>query len=382
MSRRSQSLVRAARIAGALLVTLGPSVPPANAREVVDPAEIRRATSQYEVVRQAQRLDTLARARAVDPLGEELKRALGDPAFGAIAREWLLDRALHELARQVPTQPVRVLVTDLARRQPEVFIRADPEQGSHGVPLYDPGATARFVLQIWARAAERDAAAAALEAGLASPIERFAARTTPAETDAVRGGILEAFARLTPAKLARHRDAVLVALEGGERVDEIALMMAARLHDAELHRLVLDYAEPAIALAAVRQVRGALDDATALATLVGAARRAEIASAALLEIGRIAQQDSSAREYLFLAIRDPSVGPSAAAALAALHDPAVAARLGEQLRGQTSEESRRHLALALQLDGSSAARAELTRFAQTKAGSAQLRKEVDTWLAQ
>ena len=100
----------------------------------------------------------------------------------------------------------------------------------------------------------------------------------------------------------------------------------------------------------------------------------------MLEIGKLARNDDAARRFLFDSVSAPDIGPSAAAALAALHDPAVSADLGRRLASVKSEESRRLLVLALRLDASPAARAELERFAKTDAGSAQLQKEVRQWL--
>jgi hypothetical protein len=46
------------------------------------------------------------------------------------------------------------------------------------------------------------------------------------------------------------------------------------------------------------------------------------------------------------------------------------------------DSARRARALALQLDGSDAARAQLEAFVKSRGGPAQLQKEVSTWLAQ
>lgn len=80
-----------------------------------------------------------------------------------------------------------------------------------------------------------------------------------------------------------------------------------------------------------------------------------------------------------LKIRWP--GASAAAALSSLRDPAVALELGQRLRLAKTESSRRLLVLALKLAGAAAARAELQRFAESKARSPELRKELREWLA-
>ena len=100
----------------------------------------------------------------------------------------------------------------------------------------------------------------------------------------------------------------------------------------------------------------------------------------MLEIGKLARNDAAARRFLFDSVSAPDIGPSAAAGLAALHDPMVSAELGRRLASAKSEELRRLLVLALRLDASAAARAELERFAITGAGSAQLREEVRQWL--
>jgi hypothetical protein len=107
-----------------------------------------------------------------------------------------------------------------------------------------------------------------------------------------------------------------------------------------------------------------------------------LASAATLQIGRLARESAQARSHLFEHLTDAEVADSAAAALASLHEPSVASELGRRLKTERREDVRRRLALALQLDGSPAARAELERFVEARSGSAQLRKDVSAWLGQ
>ncbi len=389
MSRKSACL-RPARLAlqvllmacGALLASLAPAIgapaigAPGAAAQVVDLAAVQRATRKPDAMDRATRIDALDAARDVNGLAAELQSLLATPG-DAIAREWLLDRGLHALARQTPSTAARRVVNEIAQRHPEVLVRADPDHVRRAVPLYDPGATARFVLARWTRTSAREAARAALASGSAAPIEEFASHDV-----ATRAGIVDAFAELPLASLAHHRDAILGALERGERIDELALAAAARLRDAGLFAGVIGYASGATSLAAVRDARATLGNATALDVLTGATQRPEVASAALLQIGALAREDVSAREVLFAALDDADSAPSAAAALGELHDPVVAARLGERLRTSRSERDLRHGVLALKLDGSAAARAELERFTRLRSGSAQLQKEVRTWLAQ
>lgn len=382
MNHPPEPLHRLARAAGTAFLVLWLATAAASAPQIVDPSAIRRTTADPVLIQRAEQLAALARSGATDELGRQLRSAAGDAALGALAREWLLDRGLHEAARLTPTDGLRATVEALASRRPEVFVRADPDHGHHAVPLFDPGATARFVLRGWTRAQSRERAAAAVQTNQLWPIERFAQDSGAAELDPVRSGILDAFRAASPERLARYRSAVSGALDRGERIDELAALVAERLGDAELHRQVLEYAEPLVALGAVQRTRTVFGDTAALDILNAASRRPELASAAILEIGGCAERSPNARAQLLASIDDPALAASAAAALAALHDPAVADQLGRRLRAETQEALRRPLVLALKLDGSSAARAELERFAKTRSGSPELQKEVRAWLAQ
>jgi hypothetical protein len=173
---------------------------------------------------------------------------------------------------------------------------------------------------------------------------------------------------------------VLDAIAAGRRVDEPALILAERLADPALFALVVDHADGPVALAALPAATRALDAASALSVLVQASRRDDIASAAVLGIGGLAKDDGAARRFLLDAVAEPDVGPSAAAALARLGEPQVAAELGRRLDGARGEPERRLLALALRLDAGPAARAELERFAKSGGGSPQLQREVRRWL--
>ena len=72
-------------------------------------------------------------------------------------------------------------------------------------------------------------------------------------------------------------------------------------------------------------------------------------------------------------LADPGIAPSAAAALGRLGDPAVSAEIGHRLGAARNDEERRALVLALRLDASPAARAELERFAREGGGSPAFR---------
>ncbi len=375
---RSHSFVRGrtARILG-LVLALGLAAGPAVAARVVDPATARRETSAPIVAAQDAELTALAAAGRVTELAARLERTAHDVTLTDVAREWLLDHGLHALARTTPTPAARASVARLALLRPAVFTRVDPDHGDRFTPLYDAGATARFVLREWDRAAARDLAATSLLAGRTDAMARFA--RGPAGGPA-NDGIADAFRAAPAPSLAGQRAAVADALVAGQRVDRLALILAGRLADAALFGLVIDYAEEPVALDAVPAAARILDASSALELLSRASRRADIASAAVLEIGRLARNDGAARRFLFDAVTEPEVGSSAAAALARLDDPAVSAELGQRLAKAEDEATRRRLVLALRLDAGPAAHAELARFARSEAGSAALQKEVRQWL--
>ena len=380
MNGRERKLACSFRAALAAVLCCLTIPAPTQAREVVDSGAVHKALADAAVASEAQRIDALADRQATDALVGALEQLPRIQAKGTIAHEWLLDRGLHALAKVKPTPSARTLLQRIAQEQPQIFVRVDPDHGPHAVPLYDPGATARFVLKTWERTAAREQTAAALLANQTWPIERFA--QGEAGEDPITSGIVDAFRAADASLLARQRDALAAALRNGERVDELAAIAAEKLRDGELYEQVLSAAEPVVALDALKHARTALGDSRALDALIVASRRPPIASAALIEIGAIAREDSRARAYLFETLRDASAGPSAATALASLHDPAVIADLGRQLRANTPDVARRHMALALKLEGSTGSRAQLEQFLATRAGSAKLQKEVRAWLAQ
>ena len=370
---------KAGSIALALALALAGDA--AMAVTIVDHAAARRATTTAAVKAIDASLEVLAKQKRTDDLARQLDLLAHDRALAGVAREWLLDRGLHALARLSPTPRSSATVQRLTRRPALVYARIDPDHGEHVAPLYDTGATARFVLRMWERRAARDAALLDLAAGRASTVARFAARPATASLDSTRAGIADAFASAELQLLALQRAAIVDAIARGARVDEIALVVAQRLADAALYRLVLGHADEPVALAAVASISTTLDPQTAFDELALAARRADISSAAILAIGRLAKNDAVARRFLLDALHERDLGPSAAAALAAIGDPANAGELGRRLAGAQMELSRRHLVLALKLDRSAAARVELEQFAASRAGSDELQAEVRQWLA-
>jgi hypothetical protein len=114
----------------------------------------------------------------------------------------------------------------------------------------------------------------------------------------VLAGIADAFRAAPAAQLAAQRAALTTALGQGRRVDALALVLAERGADRELFDLLVDFADEPTALAAVAAAPRVLDAPSALSSLERASRRADIASAAVLEVGRLAAHDPAARAEL------------------------------------------------------------------------------------
>ena len=363
----------------AALLLIAPAASPA--REVADGAAVQQSISHPDVRAAAERL-SIAAGRSTDALAAELERASMLGAGGEIAREWLLDQGLHTLASMTPTPAARAFVIAAAQRPPQVFVRVDPDHGSHLVPLYDPAATAGFVLRAWERRTARERATADLLSYGGWSVARFAQDARSFELDPVKAGIADAFRTVPIDALTQQRAAIDASLDAGANAGELALIAAERLGDPQLYDLVLQHADASTALRGVRSARAGLGESAALKLLTAAAQRDEIASASILEIGRIAPTDAAARALLFDMLDEGPAGPSAAAALSKLRDDSVVAELGRRLNSTASNAARTNAALALKLDGSAPARAELEKFLQTTHGTAALRKDVRAWLAQ
>lgn len=354
---------------------------PAFAARVVDPATARQEIANSIVAARDAELTVLAAGGRATELAARLELIAHDSTLTDVAQEWLLDRGLHSLARIAPTPAARATVARLASRVPVVYARIDPDHGDRATPLYDAGATARFVQRNWERIAARATAQAELAASLTQAVDRYVLHAADDDRDPVLAGIAEAFRDAPMAQLAAQRPVVSDALAQGQRVGALALILAERLADTGLFDLVFDHADEPTALAAVPAATRSLDASSALAALARATRRADVGSAAVLEIGQLARSDPAAQRFLFDALADPGVAPSAAAALGRISDPAVSAEIGQRLAEARTEGERRLLVLALRLDANPAARAELEQFAKSGAGSPKLQKEVRQWLA-
>ncbi|HEU5468125.1 MAG TPA: hypothetical protein VFU77_02385, partial [Steroidobacteraceae bacterium] len=161
----------------------------ASAARIVDLASARQAISSPAIIARDASFAALGADGRATELAARLELVARDATLSDVAQEWLLDRGLHALARIAPTSAARASVARLAARKPVVYTRADPDHGDRGTPLYDAGATARFVLRSWDRSAARAEAQAELAARSARTVLRFAGEAS----DSRRAGMADAF---------------------------------------------------------------------------------------------------------------------------------------------------------------------------------------------
>jgi len=360
------------------LATPAASVQPA---VLVNTEDVRAKLEQPAAAAIAKELSALQARSATLEIVVLLRERVLAGALDEPTREALLDRGVHALA-QLPPQPAsRSLVSELVNRKPQVFVLADPEHGPRGVPLYDVGATAKFAQRTWLLRETRESTATALAKHQAGLVEAHAATWSTPDVDARKAGVLQAFESANTADLLAFRAELVAAMEAGGHADELLSLFARRLNDAELYALLFDRADDGTAVRAMRDFPGVLHDDAAVAVLRTAMQRQELASAALLTLAELARRHTGARQVLLEALQHPLHGASAAAGLGKLHDPALASELGRSLATTTDESTRRRIALALQFDGSDAARQQLQVFARSQKGSRELRKEIAAWLA-
>jgi hypothetical protein len=341
--------------------------------EILEPAPAYQDAHGTAASALITRIAMLARAGDGDGLVALAHEVLDDVALAPAARARVLYETAMALAEIGTSADTQALLELLGRHDVEVQVWRYDDAHRTAVPLYEVAAAARYAER---RRNERASSASALEAiarGSDAPLQTFEASATANDAPA-RAGILHAFETAPPQALLAYRDRLSLAVERGADL-EIAEIVALRLADAMLMQSALEHADARLALEIVRTTRASFTEPAALELLKRASARADVGSAALLAAGPMAMDDPDARAWLFDMLRDERRAGSAAAALAALHDPAVAASLRTWSLEQKTPSLARRGVLALRLDGSDSARAELAKIAADPALDPALRAE-------
>jgi hypothetical protein len=341
--------------------------------ETLEPGPAYQAAHGAAASALVARIEALARDHDSSGLVQLADEVLADATLAPAARERVLYETAMALAELDSSPDTQALLDMLRRRDVEAQVWRYDDAHRTAVPLYEVAAAARYAER---RRDERKSSASALEAiaqGSDAPVVMFDA-VPDARDEPARSGILRAFETAPTAELLAYRDRLTLEVERGARI-EIAQIVARRLGDATLMQAVLARADATLALEIVRTARASFTESQALDLLQQAAAREDVGSAALLAAGPIVTADPRARTWLFDTLKDARGAGSAAAALASQHDPEVAASLRAWVLEQDTITLARRGILALRLDASESARAELAKIASDPALAAELRAE-------
>lgn len=291
-----------------------------------------------------------------------------------IARERLLREVALALARAAPDATARTLIGRFAQRPPAVRVWLREDGHRTAVTWFDVAGAARYTTRRWAERAAEAEASAALTAASVDLVEKFAAGD-----DAFRRGAVNAVQRAPAERLLALRDPIASALQTDPSFAALALPLALDLGDVALLSSAVGTGDAATVLVALQGIAAALSPADALSVLEAALPRADVGSAAMFEIGRLADREPAAVQTLFASLDDAGLGGSAAAALARLEDPAVALELGRRLSNGASGLPERRALLALRLSDTDAARSAIEGFMRSPESSPVLKQEVAQW---
>ena len=343
--------------------------------QVLEHAAAQQAAYSEAAQTRSELLADLYLAGELGAFLDQLDAFANDSSLNTIARERIVHDAIMLCSQALPQPGIRAYVTTLSDRKPTAYIWLYEGQHKVRMPLFDVGAAARFALRRWDELAASEVAALDLARGTTDYL------TLWATDEASRQGILEALNQAETQQLQLQRDAIARALQNDASVDRLALIAATRLADKALFQTLAAFASPSSALRMLADVRTSLAPQDAFEVLRLASTRPAIASAAMLQMGHLASESPSVSSFLLQSLGDRDRGGSAAVALARLQDPAIASELGVILQSTGSLTTRRRAALALKLDNSPAANAELDKFVADPQSSAALKREVATWLA-
>jgi hypothetical protein len=310
-------------------------------------------------------------------LAERIRALRADSTQDPVRREKLLRDAAEALGKAGRSPAAETALRALAGDEPVVFVLLD--EGDHPgqtVPAFDPGAMARYALGSWVRGEARTATLLLFSGDAGTADALTAAFDADGEARLIAAGITDAAKAAEPSALRRNRSALLGALKAGYPVEDAVAIAAIELGDARLATELFATGDPARTVHHLPVLLRALRADEALDLLAGL-DRPELASAALQSLAAYAATEPRARTVLLAKLADPRDGGSAAAALAALHDPALAPTLAQLARTAPSTIAAKRAALALFLDGSEAARAALATLGDDPRVGAEARR----WLA-
>lgn len=321
-------------------------------------------------------LDVLSAAPAqADAPVAALEALQADGQLSLAARE----QTLHELALQLRGQAEsaagRQALQWLTTYESQVLDQHEG-RGPATIPRWRVAGVARGTLELW------DRAAAAGQAQRSAGAMDLSAEMAQAESTQDATALAQAVQSVPTAELVANRDRLLAAMAQSDMPAPAVAAAALRLQDADLLAAVLASGDRQTAARLIGDIGKSLPANKAFPILQTASQDEHLASAAIVQIGRLATELPAARGFLLEALADPQHGGSAAAALAALDGDEAVFDVTTELAANQDETFQSKAVLMLVLNGSPLARESLRDFATRNDVSRELRQEINDWLGE
>lgn len=284
----------------------------------------------------------------VKSLVHVISRIDGDSSYDIPVREHLVEAGVIAMSRIEPDAAAWQLISGLKNRSVVTYMRMSDEHGSVVVPLYDLAAAAAFTERVWRIADAEKQVGLDLEHGR----WRIAGYFEPHKDyslNAWQSGTARAFDGASIQSLLVHKSALIAALKQGLRVDDLVLLSALRLKDAELFNALANHGEDRVLLRAIGAAGSVLPANDLQVFLVASTQNTHALSAATLEIGMLALVSDDALSWLASQLGDQRAGSSAALALARISDDRVFDQVREAIVGNGSALTKLRAALVLRL---------------------------------
>lgn len=324
---------------------------------LVEPRQMKVSSAQVDG-RMRAALSALARSDVDGALAA--LRAGGN----AMEFEFAAVASIDQLIQQPSTSTSERFLAQLEREPVRLWQRHEETAADWFVPLLDVPGRAASARRLSAFVRERDA--------LGQALERDASKVSLSEVEsstlaaAIDGVSAAALARLVP-----H------ALDADDAFPSAAwVALARREPSAAVLEATLAHADPVDLLPLLQALPSRLPTALAFDWLERALEHEEVASAAMLALGRLAPRSAAAEAAVVKRLGDPRLGDSAAAALAQMPTRDRMDRIDGLLAKAGSPAVLADLALALRLEGSPPALQRLEALAKDPRINAALKREL------
>lgn len=303
-----------------------------------------------------------------------------DPAIKPEQREALLYAGALALAQlQQPSTQLKQIVESLTLVAPISMTTITEGRHTAKVPTYDVASAARVTQRRWRETEASRDVLTRLSQGQ-SPIPAWVG--DPERDRDLASGVRIALASLPDSELGALSNAVR---DGYAQQPLLAGSMrdiAVRRGDGDLLVLLAQTAPSRDALDLLRLSADDVDDSQMLRICDAMRERDELASAAILGLGKLVDRQPVATETLFELLDDEKHGGSAASALARYGSGLDMMRLSDVVSSEPESVTADRALLALRLSENPAAHDQLGRLANDSRLNEETRAKVSQWLQQ